>query len=109
MTTLLEKERGTFANRSYYDDDGDLVCVTEAQDVSALLDFNKYRRDEYRAHSGKEMQTVASIPVTLFYKWIVDEGLPGWATAENIDYIINKKLKDPENKYLLTVPENYRI
>lgn len=104
----IGREHGTFLDRVYYqDDNGDVICEIQAKDVRDTIAYNKEAAGNHRKHNGDEVRVTAEIPVALYYQWIVESGLPGWATPEQQEYI-TKKLQDPAYKYVCTVPENYQ-
>lgn len=108
----LGDSRGTFCNRSYYkDDEGRLVSVLEHDPVlhRAVMRANAEAAAEFRPHQKGEMRRVASFTNDMLLKWLIEEGVPGICSEEAIDMVVNKKLKDPQYKYLFTVPESYRM
>ena len=95
----------------YINDDGVLVSrlVEEADMIEPVIQANREAADNYRAHRDGGLRQIAEIPVSLYVKWLNDEGIPGYCDSAALDHVVNKKLRDPDNKYLLTVPENYRM
>lgn len=93
----------------YADAEGNLVEKIAAKDVSDVLDSNHEQAMEFRPHQDGGVRQVAEIPVELMLKWLTEEGIPGWCDHEAMDMLINKKLRDPQYQYLLTVPTSYRM
>ena len=108
----IEKSKGTFVDRTYYkDEEGRLVeCIHHNGKLhDDVLAENDHAKANFNRHDNANIRHVASIPVDCVLKWLVEENIPGYCTPEAMDMIINKKLRDPEVKRLLTVPDNYRI
>lgn len=106
----VSRSEGYAINRTYYlDSDGVIVSKTDEEDVSALIQYNQDMASQHNPYSNEDCRVVAEVPVSLYYKWLVEEGVPGWSTEEALDGILEKKLRDPEYKYLLTVPSTYEI
>ena len=93
----------------YRDEEGRLVERILAQDCSDVLKSNREQAEAFRPHQDGGVRQVAEIPTALFLKWLMEEGVPGYCDSDALDMVVNKKLRDPENKYLLTVPETYRM
>lgn len=104
----IGRSNGTFLNRIYYEDDnGDIVTKILEQDITPLIDYNKAMADAFREHRGDNVRVTAEIPMSLYYKWMVEEQVPVMGSQEMHD-VVTKKLQDPAYKYLCTVPENYQ-
>lgn len=96
-------------NRIFYEDDeGRLVERIVSEDVTNTLDSNIDQAHEFRAHQDGGVRQVAEVPTTLMLKWLTEEGVDDYCGHAAMDMLINKKLKDPQYQYLLTVPTNYR-
>lgn len=97
--------------RVYYMDDGMLVSkvLMDTEKVEALIKENKDIAAGYQAHTTGGVRLVARVPTEMCLKWLNEEGVPGFTGPEALDHIANKKLRDPDYKYLLTVPDNYRM
>lgn len=113
---MIELERTTSSlgvNRIYYKNSDGLLVERLLDDTKVINDTITHNQDlssEYRPHKrGRDMVQIASIPPSVFVGWLMDAGVPGYCDNESIDFIVKKKIKDPANKYLLTVPETYRI
>jgi hypothetical protein len=97
-------------NRIYYDDgNGGLVAKILDDDISEVIKHNQEMAADFRPHQKGETRVLAEIPVSLYYKWLVESGAEGFADEDVMNTIISKKLKDPANKYLLTVPSDYEL
>lgn len=108
----IAKSKGSLCNRTYYkDDQGRLVeCLHhDGETHQRVVDENAEDKANFRSHDGTNFRKVASIPVDLMLKWLMEEGVPSYMGAEALDLVINKKLRDPEVKRLLTVPDNYEM
>lgn len=98
--------------RVYYTDSDGNLCAKIMHDtdkVDALLEENKQIAAAYQPHCKSNVRLVARVPTELILKWLNEEGVPGFMGADAISHVGNKKLRDPEYKYLLTVPDNYRM
>jgi hypothetical protein len=93
----------------YHDDEGRLVerLISGGEQHDVTMQVNAHKRDEFK--QGQDVVQIASVPPDLFLKWLMDDGVPGYCDDETIDYVVAKKLRDPNYKYLLTVPESYRF
>lgn len=80
-----------------YDPDTDETRLTYVQDVEPLLDANKAAANEASGPMG-EMCHVASIPVSVQLKWLVEKGVD----VLNPDHkqAVAKLLDDGEWRYL---------
>ena len=114
--SLVEIERHTSSlgvKRVYYhDDEGHLVekLISGGSHHDDAMKLNAEKKNSYQPHKkGQDMVQIASIPNDLFLRWLMEDGVPGYCDNETMDYVVAKKLRDPENKYLLTVPDNYRF
>lgn len=106
----IGRSNGYAIDRIYYEAaDGSIISKALEQDVSAIIEHNKQMAHDFRPHQKGECRVVAEVPVTLYYKWLVEEQVPGWCTEDALEGILMKKLADPQYKYVLTVPEDYRI
>lgn len=72
------------------------------QDVEPILDLNKAKANAGRAYYAhdNEMWRVASIPVTIQMKWLIEDGIDIY----NEDHWtrVQSKLNDPDWRYLKT-------
>lgn len=97
--------------RVYFTDSEGELCakvLADTKEIDSVITANQQRAAEFRPHQ-KGLRMVARVPNETMLKWLNEEGVPGWLSAEAIDHVVNKKLRDPDNKYLLTVPDNYRM
>ena len=84
--------------------DGRLLTVEQIQDVEPILDVNsELRKQKQKSDWGRH---IASIPNVIYVKWLNEEHAKGNThlrpfTAE-FDEIVQRKLRDPEWKYLRT-------
>lgn len=110
--TEIGKSKGTFVNRTYYtDEEGRLVekLHHDGKLYDQVFTENNHAKQEYRKHDGANMRHVGSIPMDLVLKWLIEEGVDAMCGDEAMDIIINKKLRDPQYKNLLTVPDDYEL
>lgn len=109
LTQIGASDHGRGVKRIYYtDEEGRLVerILHDSDDILPVFKQNAEDRENFKKH-GSNMRKVASVPTTLMLKWLHEANLPGWGGAEVMDYVYNKKIRDPENKFVLTVPDNY--
>jgi len=82
-------------------DNGDLH-VENVQDVEAILERNKTLREHTQKTDG--LKHVASIPNVILVKWLNEEYMRGniglRMYSKEFDELVERKLKDPEWKYL---------
>lgn len=95
----------------YADNEGRLVSklLHDHDQHAAVTDSNQQEALDYRAHGQSDLRKIAEIPVDLYLKWLIEDGVPGYMDSEALDSVLNKRLRDPDNKYLLTVPSTYRM
>ncbi len=87
-----------------YDPNTGKTYITNTQDVESILELNQRRAaDESFKQKGlkNEMLHVASIPLNLVHKWLVEDGIDVF----NKDHTkaLLRKLNDPDYKHLKTV------
>jgi hypothetical protein len=84
--------------------EGDDITIRTQQNVDAILDHNHDLRslDDRGWVMGKDMRRVASIPMAVVYKWLVEDGIDVFS-GEDQDRVA-KKLNDPDYAYLRTAP-----
>lgn len=113
MKELARRTSSMGVQRIFWaDNDGRLIenIVHTHDEWDPIFTANQDAAHEYRPHQrGSDIRRVASIPPDIFVKWLMEEGVDGFCDAEAIDMVVNKKLADPDNKYLLTVPTSYRM
>lgn len=88
--------------RIEYEDTPEGFLLHYSQDSEPILDSNKAKQSagrEYYAHDP-DMWRVASIPITLQYKWLIEEGID----VMNPEHwpAVRRKLNDPDYRYLKT-------
>ena len=94
----------TVATRFHLDPDGRGLAVERIQDVEPILEHNKQLRSlEQRSDWGRH---VASIPCVILERWLNEAYHAGnvnirFGTKE-FDELVEKKLRDPEWKFLRT-------
>lgn len=110
--SLIELQRRTSSqgvNRIFYEDSatGQLVerIIHNHGDYEPVFEENR----NAEARPGANVRKVASIPVDIFEKWLKEENMPGYCGPEEMDMLINKKLRDPQYAYLRSVPTSYRM
>jgi hypothetical protein len=84
------------------EDEGKFI-FSAVQDVQPILDRNKAMATENDGYTpSREFRRVASIPLTLIYKWLHEEG---WnALDRRHSDRLARKLNDPDYAYLRTAP-----
>jgi hypothetical protein len=84
-----------------YDETTETTILHHEQDVQPILDANK-EAENHGVHRKGEMWHVASIPVSIQLKWMVEKGVD----ILNPDHkqAVAKLLDDPEWKYLKRMP-----
>jgi hypothetical protein len=90
--------------RFHLDSNGKGITVQHTQDVEDILEHNKTLRGmEQRSDWGRH---VASIPNVILTRWLNEEYERGNVTIKlfgpEMDALVERKLKDPEWKYLRT-------
>ena len=80
-----------------YDETTDTTLLHYEQDVQPILEANKAAANDNTGRMG-EMVHVASIPVSVQLKWMVEDGID----VLNPDHkkAVARKLDDPEWRYL---------
>lgn len=102
MKRLLDHDAFTGLTTYHeYDEASDTTVLHYEQDVEAVLDDNK-RADNHGEHRRGDLWHVASIPVSVQLKWLVEKGVD----AFNPDHkgAVARLLDDPEWKYLKRMP-----
>ena len=84
--------------------DGRLLTVEQVQDVEPILEVNaELRKQAQKSDWGRH---VASIPNVIYVKWLNEEHARGnihlRPFTPEFDEIVQRKLQDPEWKYLRT-------
>lgn len=84
-----------------YDAETDTTLLHHEQDVSGVLDDNK-RADNHGDKPRGDMWHVASVPVSIQLKWLVEKGVDLF----NPDHkqAVAKLLDDPDYRYLKRMP-----
>jgi hypothetical protein len=84
--------------------ENDKTVVETVQDVEDILEHNKALRSEKQA--GDWGRHVASIPNVIMVRWLNEEWARGNTTIRlfgpEMDALVERKLKDPEWKFLRT-------
>lgn len=80
--------------------------IQYAQDVERILDRNKAK--QAAPDTDKTLRHVASIPITVIYQWMTEDGLKAgqffrWGREEKQRYL-RKKLNSSEWQWLKTIP-----
>jgi hypothetical protein len=99
---LFDFDQNTGMKTVFEDLGDDGFALHTTQDVEPILDANKAKanmgRDYYAA--SKDIWRVASIPMSVQLKWMVEEGIDVY-NPEHMPRI-KKKLNDPEWRHLKT-------
>jgi hypothetical protein len=90
--------------RIHLDSNGQDLAVEHVQDVEPILERNKMLRTmEQKSDWGRE---IAEIPNVILVRWLNEEHAKGNTTikllGEEMDRLVDRKLKDPEWAYLRT-------
>jgi hypothetical protein len=90
--------------RHYWRDNVDgSASIATYQDVDPILDLNKAMATHNDGYSpSRELRRAASIPMTLIYKWLHEEGWNALNPAHGDR--LKKKLNSSEYLYLRTAP-----
>ena len=90
--------------------DGDKTYISMEGPSASIIDRNKRSHNEGRPHASQmgPLIKIAEIPIVVLYKWFVDysKGDPSKRLKDMVDDpdFIMSKLRDPDYKYLVTVP-----
>ena len=103
MTKILFDVDPLTNTQTWFEDlGGDDFALHTTQDVELILDENKRKQNAGREYyaANKDMWRVASIPMSVQLKWMVEEGIDIY----NPDHAerIKKKLNDPDWRHLKT-------
>lgn len=113
MQEIARKQSALGCKRIFYkNNEGQLVerLLELSEDVNPIIKANLAAQSEYSSTAkSKNFRVVAEIPPETFLNWLKEDGVPGFCDAEALDCVVNKKLRQPENKYFLTVPSTYRM
>lgn len=83
--------------KSTGEDDGTVSIRYEGHDVPLILAQNKAERDAKNGTKmGDGLEKAASIPCSVLYQWLVEDGI--W--APNDPEYTKRKLNDPDWRYL---------
>jgi hypothetical protein len=90
--------------RIHLDSNGQDLAIEHVQDVEPILERNKMLRTmEQKSDWGRE---IAEIPNVILVRWLNEEQAKGNTTikifGEEMDRLVDRKLKDPEWIYLRT-------
>lgn len=86
----------------WWEDTGNGFLLHYEQDVAPILDSNKAKQSAGRDYyaSAKDYWKVASIPINVQYKWMIEDGID--VTNEDHWPRVARKLNDPDWRYLKT-------
>lgn len=89
----------------YREDAGKGATFAATQEVAPILENNQAMASHNDGYSpSREMRRVASIPMTLLYKWMAEEGWDPFSQDPDCQRKLAQKLDDPEYHYLRTAP-----
>jgi len=76
--------------------------IHTSQDCTPIVEANKAKQSMGRAYyaADKDMWRVASIPISVQYKWLTEEGIDVW--DQNHWPAVQRKLNSNEWRYLKT-------
>lgn len=87
----------------HYDAGTDTAIIEKQQDVSGILDLNKIQRNAGLNNKETALgKKVATIPLTLYYKWKNECNAKGMSPDETSAYILGM-VKSRDYCHLLTV------
>lgn len=103
MKRLLDRNPETGITEWFVgSEDGKTFQIVYEQDAQPVIEENKRKQSAGRAYYARdnEMWRVASIPITVQYKWMVEEGID----VLNPDHMpaVKRKLNDPDWRWLKT-------
>lgn len=88
----------------YWRDDGDgNATLATCQDVSDILEGNKAKAAHNDGYTkSRDMARIASIPLTIIYKWMTEEGWDPFSSDPDCQKKLAQKLDSNEYRYLRT-------
>lgn len=102
MKRLLEvDERGI--QRYYREQDGQMI-VEKVQDVTAIIDDNKRRKNEVSGRMG-DLVHVAEIPFVLLERWCQEDGI-NYMAQENRKALM-RKIHERDNSFVKVHPGRF--
>ena len=82
--------------------DGGVTIATQ-QDVAPILEQNKAMQAHNKGYTkSKDMARIASIPLTIIYKWLTEEGWDAMSPDPDCQRKLAQKLDSSEYRYLRT-------
>jgi len=93
----------TFRRYNHNSNSKDTVDYVTKQDVTEILEDNKAAQWDARGkvtERGRYGLKVASIPITVRYKWLTEEGWDCLSSDPGCKKKLRQKLNDPEWRYL---------
>lgn len=108
MTKILPFLNEPGIRRKFIDNEDGTYAVVEEQACDSILERNKAMYTHNDGYSpSREMRRVASVPTTMLYRWIVEEGFdaryPG-SWKEAFEKVCKRNLNSSEYLYLRTAP-----
>lgn len=93
----------TVKSEHFYNESDDTTVIKYQADTESVIDANKAAQGDFRRFGNEAFHHVAEIPAVLIVKWLVEENI-NFYKPEGFEYIVKKKLNDPEYQYLKTIP-----
>ncbi len=103
MKTIMDSD-GNIVSEFHYDEMQDLSVVRRIQDCEPIVENNKQLQSLNSGYTAdRSMKRIASIPLVVAEKWIVEDGVNWMALPkhEKMKYL-RRKLNDPQWRYLRT-------
>lgn len=89
--------------RRYVREDADGLTIATTQDVSDILEGNKAMANHNNGYTpSKDMRRAATIPVSIIYKWMTEEGWDPYSPDPDCQRKLAQKLDSSEYRYLRT-------
>lgn len=100
MKRILEQEKGV--QKVFHKDHDGIVTIEKKQDVTKILEANKFQRDHApMRHTSEVMNHKARIPVVAVEEWCKVRGIKYAEFMQNREHL-RHFLNDPDNAHWLT-------
>jgi hypothetical protein len=101
MGSIVDRD-GNVMTTYMHDEMSDTLTIKTSADVEANIEANKREYLDNQHSRFGDMKRVASIPVVVMEKWIAEDGI-NYMAPEHMN-ALRRKLNDPDNKFLRTMP-----
>jgi hypothetical protein len=96
-------QSGAGIRHGWKEDADGTVTFALQQNVAPILEQNKAMANHNRGYSqSKEMARIASIPLSIVYKWMTEEGWDPFSPDPDCQKKLAQKLDSNEYRYLRT-------